>query len=87
MYWVCTVFYQPFYVVTDDLKLITFSGVADGVGGWRAYGVDPSQFSRQLMESCKMVVETGKFKPTKPTDVLATGFDALEENKIPIVGW
>ena len=28
-------------------------GVADGVGGWRAYGVDPGLFSLNLMKSCE----------------------------------
>ena len=28
-------------------------GVADGVGGWRAYGVDPGLFSMNLMKSCE----------------------------------
>jgi hypothetical protein len=25
-------------------------GVADGVGGWSSYGIDPSSFSQQLMD-------------------------------------
>ena len=33
-----------------------------------------------------MIVETGNFKPTMPSDLLGTGFNALEENKIPLVG-
>jgi protein phosphatase PTC7 len=32
-------------------------GVADGVGGWRDVGVDPSKFSTNLMKSCKRIVE------------------------------
>ena len=27
-------------------------GVADGVGGWNAYGIDPSSFSEMLMDEC-----------------------------------
>ncbi|KAH6931916.1 hypothetical protein HPB50_001468 [Hyalomma asiaticum] len=34
-------------------------GVADGVGGWRTYGVDPSLFSTALMRNCERVVHSG----------------------------
>lgn len=32
-------------------------GVADGVGGWCAYGIDPSSFSSQLMTECKQIIK------------------------------
>lgn len=32
-------------------------GVADGVGGWREMGIDPSKFSSSLMQQCKRIVE------------------------------
>ena len=32
---------------------ITYFGVADGVGSWAQYGVDPSAFSRRLVEAAK----------------------------------
>jgi len=31
---------------------LTYVGVADGVGGWREYDIDPREFSRRLMEEC-----------------------------------
>ena len=30
-------------------------GIADGVGGWQAYGIDSSSFSDSLMEACKTI--------------------------------
>ena len=36
----------------------TFAGVADGVGSWREYGVDPRAFSRELMGACVDVLES-----------------------------
>ncbi|XP_078404865.1 protein phosphatase PTC7 homolog isoform X2 [Cetorhinus maximus] len=33
-------------------RLADVLGVADGVGGWWDYGVDPSQFSTTLMQTC-----------------------------------
>ena len=31
--------------------------VADGVGSWRQYGVDPREFSHRLVENAQKVVE------------------------------
>lgn len=33
-------------------------GVADGVGGWCSYGIDPSSFSEQLMDQWKRILKT-----------------------------
>ena len=38
------------------LRKFTYAGVADGVGGWREYGVDPRQFSNRLMEECQNIL-------------------------------
>jgi protein phosphatase PTC7 len=38
------------YTNTNDMTAI---GVADGVGGWGEYGVDPSIISYQIMQNCK----------------------------------
>jgi hypothetical protein len=35
------------------LSFATYAGVADGVGSWRAYGVDPRDFSHKLMQYAK----------------------------------
>lgn len=61
-------------------------GVADGVGGWRAYGVDPSLFSKKLMDACEMLVKTGRFVPGRPSELLASGYQELLEDKKPLVG-
>lgn len=36
----------------------TYICVADGVGSWRQYGVDPRQFSHKLVENAKKVIES-----------------------------
>ena len=46
-------------------------GVADGVGGWRAYGVDPGQFSVNLMRCCERLVLAGYFLNHQPAKLLA----------------
>jgi len=38
-------------------------GVADGVGGWSKWGVDPGAFSRELMRSCQAVAESQQGRP------------------------
>jgi protein phosphatase PTC7 len=42
--------------VTIDMKEVTYMGVADGVGSWREYGVDPRQFPLALMDECRDVL-------------------------------
>lgn len=62
------------------------SGVADGVGGWRDYGVDPSQFSATLMRTCERLVKEGRFSPNNPVGILTSGYYELLQNKIPLLG-
>ncbi|CAJ0575423.1 unnamed protein product, partial [Mesorhabditis spiculigera] len=61
-------------------------GVADGVGGWNAQGVDPSLFSSRLMFECKQVAETGAFEPTRPQMILDKAFTALKAAAKEILG-
>ncbi|XP_019908320.1 protein phosphatase PTC7 homolog isoform X3 [Esox lucius] len=60
--------------------------VADGVGGWRDYGVDPSQFSGTLMKTCERLVKEGRFVPSNPVGVLTTSYYELLQNKVPLLG-
>lgn len=69
------------------MTYVCFSpGVADGVGGWRAYGIDPGEFSSYLMRTCERLVQMGHFKPTEPGDLLAKSYYELLEHKKPILG-
>ena len=62
-------------------------GVADGVGGWRSYGVDPSQFPEQLMRCCSRIVQRGPhFDPTVPVQLIQRGYQEVLDLKIPHVG-
>jgi len=49
-------------------------GIADGVGQWSSFGVDPAVFSWELMNNCQAFAEKGE---TKPLYILAHGFDQL----------
>jgi len=44
-------------LVKSILKQSIIKGVADGVGGWRNKGVDPSLISNQLMKNAQQFVE------------------------------
>lgn len=68
------------------LSVCLFSGIADGVGGWRDYGVDPSQFSGTLMKTCERLVKEGRFVPSNPVGVLTSGYYELLQNKVPLLG-
>ncbi len=55
---------------------VSVLGVADGVGGWRQYGVDPGQFSKQLMYNCERLVKAGCLSHNQARDR-----DALEDDR------
>lgn len=61
-------------------------GVADGVGGWRNYGIDPSTFPRTLMLACERMVQEGRFAPHTPGNIIAAGYSEMLERKIPAIG-
>lgn len=72
----------------SDFNIINFLwlGVADGVGGWRRYGIDSSLFSTALMESCKRFVLEGGLETPSPINVIKAGFQELTEHKEPLFG-
>ncbi|EEB14038.1 5-azacytidine resistance protein azr1, putative [Pediculus humanus corporis] len=61
-------------------------GVADGVGGWRQYGIDAGEFSSFLMQTCERLVTKGRFLPTDPADLLAKSYYELFETKQAVLG-
>lgn len=61
-------------------------GVADGVGGWRNYGIDPGEFSSFLMKTCERLVCSGRLKSVLPATLLARSYYELLESKRPILG-
>lgn len=61
-------------------------GVADGVGGWREYGVDPSQVPRTIMSLCNRLLESGKFTPSQPDKLLESAYDEATLAKDAVIG-
>lgn len=68
------------------MLFVNVLGVADGVGGWRHYGIDPGEFSSFLMRTCERLVSMGRFTPSEPAGLLARSYYELLENKQPILG-
>ena len=56
-------------------------GVADGVGGWRQFGVDPSKFSQQLMQNCEQLITSGHFSSDRPIQLLANAYSEMKQSK------
>jgi|ERR1712130_121938 len=48
---------DAFFINKTDSDIDTY-GIADGVGGWRRQGIDPSIFSTSLMEQCMNISAT-----------------------------
>ena len=68
------------------MVLVWFTGVADGVGGWREYGVDPSQVPRTIMSLCARLVENGKFSASSPEEVLEHAYEEASMHKNAAMG-
>ncbi|KAF7639756.1 Protein phosphatase [Meloidogyne graminicola] len=62
------------------------AGIADGVGGWKRHGIDPSQFSSQLMSNCAEIVRSGDFEHSRPDLIIKQAYNKLKmlNNKKPI---
>lgn len=78
-----------------SLRPLTYLGVADGVGSWREYGVDPRNFSHKLMEECKNILQEAchdhgaaamegqKFRPVMaPAEVIAQAYERVKAENI-----
>ena len=68
------------------LTVFSLKGVADGVGGWRNYGIDPSIFSSALMANCKRLIKEGLLDNPTPVNIIKKGYQELFEHKEPLFG-
>jgi len=71
---------DAFYVNTTVDRFDSY-GVADGVGGWRNQGVDPSLFSSTLMRECLLASSTinSENGHTCPKQLIETAIEAMRE--------
>ncbi|XP_069135215.1 protein phosphatase PTC7 homolog isoform X3 [Argopecten irradians] len=73
------------YFITRN-KVADVLGVADGVGGWRNYGVDPSTFPETLMTTCERMVKEGRFNPRTPEKIIQASYEEIQQQKLPLIG-
>ena len=76
----------------SKIRKATYFGVADGVGSWREYDVDPREFSHKLMEECENIlaeatrrgIEDGsKFRRMiAPAEILAQAYERVKAANI-----
>ncbi|CAB9516318.1 Protein phosphatase PTC7 homolog [Seminavis robusta] len=79
----------------NKIQEVTYCGVADGVGSWRAFGVDPREFSHALMKECEHVLQEASDsaleremkgeknrRSIRPGEVLANAYDRVVEQNI-----
>lgn len=67
-------------------KLADVLGVADGVGGWRSYGIDPSAFPQSLMSTCLRLIKEGRFHPSTPGRIIEDSYQEILNQKQPLIG-
>ena len=58
------------------------------MGGWREHGIDPSLFSRSLMDACKSLIDNKllDLNPLTLKELLSKGYKQLLEDKQCIIG-
>mmetsp|Transcript_12041 Transcript_12041/g.17652 ORF Transcript_12041/g.17652 Transcript_12041/m.17652 type:complete len:622 (-) Transcript_12041:419-2284(-) len=70
---------------------VVYAGVADGVGSWREYGVDPRLFSHKLMEECSNILQEAsvskkggeKFRRIiTPSEIIAQAHERVKAQNI-----
>eukprot|EP00571_Detonula_confervacea_P017249 CAMPEP_0172312072 /NCGR_PEP_ID=MMETSP1058-20130122/16569_1 /TAXON_ID=83371 /ORGANISM="Detonula confervacea, Strain CCMP 353" /LENGTH=632 /DNA_ID=CAMNT_0013025421 /DNA_START=73 /DNA_END=1968 /DNA_ORIENTATION=+ len=76
----------------NKLQQLLYMGVADGVGSWREYGVDPRAFSHKLMEECENVLQEASSQcgilggkscsMISPAELLAQSYERTKEANI-----
>lgn len=74
------------------LRDVTYFGVADGVGSWREYHVDPRDFSHKLMEECENILleachhrDQGGSKFRRiiaPSEILAQAYERVKADNV-----
>jgi len=65
-----------------SLSDLIYMGVADGVGSWREYGVDPRLFSHSLMAECRNILKKSEGMPPSTTELLQQAYDRVKANNV-----
>lgn len=79
----CDVFGEDACFIAN-FKSAHVTGVADGVGGWQKYGIDPSVVSSRLMRNCAEIVNEGDFEPSRPDLIISKAYNRLKTSPRPV---
>lgn len=77
----------------NSMQKLLYMGVADGVGSWREYGVDPREFSHVLMEGCGTILDEvsascrtdggkGNCSMISPAELLAQSYERAKDANV-----
>lgn len=77
----------------SSAQKLLYMGVADGVGSWREYGVDPRDFSHKLMGECENILreatlegdnlgDKNKHSMISPAELLAQSYQRTKEANV-----
>lgn len=77
----------------NNMQKLLYMGVADGVGSWREYGVDPRAFSHKLMGECENVLQEASLQCVahggksncsmiSPAELLAQSYERTKEANV-----
>lgn len=70
------------WIAPGPLQGVAIAGVADGVSGWRQYGIDPGKLSRALCRSIAAEFRSGEdskmMEPPTPINLVRNAFSALK---------
>eukprot|EP00543_Licmophora_paradoxa_P004546 CAMPEP_0202447936 /NCGR_PEP_ID=MMETSP1360-20130828/6714_1 /ASSEMBLY_ACC=CAM_ASM_000848 /TAXON_ID=515479 /ORGANISM="Licmophora paradoxa, Strain CCMP2313" /LENGTH=483 /DNA_ID=CAMNT_0049065255 /DNA_START=285 /DNA_END=1736 /DNA_ORIENTATION=+ len=79
---------------TKKMRDVTYVGIADGVGSWREYDVDPRTFSHKLMDECSNLLQEATVPQLKadgaekfrrmiaPAEVLSQAYERVKNENI-----
>jgi protein phosphatase PTC7 len=76
----------------EKMQEATYLGVADGVGSWREYGVDPREFSHKLMAECDNILVEASSKANlggtkfrrmlSPAEILKQAYERVKAENV-----
>jgi len=75
---------DAFFIVENERRSVI--GIADGVGGWRRYDVDPSKFTRNLMNNCERIARSTTTDVLNPVGLLQRAYEQMMHLKSPLLG-
>jgi len=75
---------DAFFIVENEKRSVI--GIADGVGGWRRYDVDPSKFTRSLMMNCERLARSTTTDILSPVGLLQRAYEQMMQMKSPLLG-